>query len=436
MTFELSVVSNNDLGSDSMACGKANVGKCTIVYRKQQTPVIYYLQPPVVYYESFSEIWFDPKYTTQLITDLSSDEMPFINTKIGGSLMDFELDITAETTFTSYSRNKARGQVGELPISGAFNLTMQWETGQALVLTQEATHCSYDNSTCYQAKSVPVIFSTSANSGYKTGGMNLTVTGYGFASGEIEATVDGQECVVSGYQTYSFSCEVQPKSEVSVSNSSYVGSNGLRWKFINETTTPNWDTYDVYNFTESLALSMQNPFSYGDSHGSTYKGWFVAPATTNYRFYITCDENCKLSLGNTTGDAENTTVIAQNYGATGYRTWWNTNSVSARISEWVSLTQGEHYYMEAQHQARSGGDHFSAAVEIEHTAMVGHHHSMKEVQYVSAYGLQQYEVTRITVKNSDSGSYLLVFTNPNDLSSTRSLAISAKASADQLRAAV
>jgi hypothetical protein len=129
MTFELSVVSNNDLGSDSMACGKANVGKCTIVYRKQQTPVIYYLQPPVVYYESFSEIWFDPKYTTQLITDLSSDEMQFINTKIGGSLMDFELDVTAETTFTSYSRNKARGQVGELPISGAYNLTMQWETG-------------------------------------------------------------------------------------------------------------------------------------------------------------------------------------------------------------------------------------------------------------------------------------------------------------------
>jgi hypothetical protein len=60
---------------------------------------------------------------------------------------------------------------------------MQWETGKALVKTIEATHCSYDNSTCYQAKSVPVIFSTSSNFGYNTGGMNLTVTGYGFESG-------------------------------------------------------------------------------------------------------------------------------------------------------------------------------------------------------------------------------------------------------------
>jgi hypothetical protein len=50
--------------------------------------------------------------------------------------------------------------------------------------------------------------------------MNLTVTGYGFESGQIEATVDGQECVVSEYQQYSFSCEVIPKSEDSIINTS------------------------------------------------------------------------------------------------------------------------------------------------------------------------------------------------------------------------
>jgi len=88
------------------------------------------------------------------------------------------------------------GQVGELPAGASYNLSMQWETGKAAVQKVEATHCSYDNQTCFEARSVPVIFSTSANEGYKTGGMNLTVRGYGF-SGNISAKVDGQNCTVT-----------------------------------------------------------------------------------------------------------------------------------------------------------------------------------------------------------------------------------------------
>ena len=92
---------------------------------------------------------------------------------------------------------------------------------------------------------------------------------------------------------------------------------------------------------------MQNPYAHGTHHGSLYKGWFVAPATTNYRFYITCDDNCKLSLGNTTGDAENTTEIAKDYGTSNYRDWWEASRNQPRISEWVNLTEGEQYYIEA-----------------------------------------------------------------------------------------
>jgi hypothetical protein len=44
---------------------------------------------------------------------------------------------------------------------------------------------------CYHSKTVPVMHSISANTGYMTGGQNITVTGYGFDNGTIEATVDG-----------------------------------------------------------------------------------------------------------------------------------------------------------------------------------------------------------------------------------------------------
>jgi len=142
----------------------------------------------------------------------------FINTKVGGSLLDFEDNVSHETTYSSYYRNFARGQVGELPVGESYGISMQWETGQAHILGQESTHCSYDNQTCYQARSVPVIFETSSNTGYITGGQNLTVTGYGFDKGDISAKVDGQDCVVSSQSLYSFSCEVSTKSEVSVSD--------------------------------------------------------------------------------------------------------------------------------------------------------------------------------------------------------------------------
>ena len=60
------------------------------------------MMPRVMYFESYTEVWFDPKYTNELIQDLVFDEMMFINTKVGGSLLDFEEAVTHETTYSSY----------------------------------------------------------------------------------------------------------------------------------------------------------------------------------------------------------------------------------------------------------------------------------------------------------------------------------------------
>lgn len=173
----------------------------------------------------------------------------FINTKVGGSLLDFEFNVDNDSTYSSYYRNFARGKVGELPIGESYNITMQWETGQAFILKQESTHCSYDNQTCYQARAVPVIHETSSNIGYTSGGQNLTVTGYGFDKGDITAKVDGQDCAITSQSLYSFSCEVTPKQEISVSDSDYAGSHGIRRGFINETNWLNFDYLHTYNQT-------------------------------------------------------------------------------------------------------------------------------------------------------------------------------------------
>jgi len=74
----------------------------------------------------------------------------------------------------------------------------------------------------------------------------------------------------------------------------------------------------------------------------------------------------------------------ENIGSINHRDWWETSrSNYNRITEWLPLTEGEHYYIEAKHLEGSGGDHFSVAVEIEKSDAAGHHHTMKEVQYLS-----------------------------------------------------
>jgi len=132
MTFTLSVISNDELGEETLECSTAS--KCKIVFYRAYTPVLYYIAPPVVYYQSFTEFWFDPRGTANLIKDLENDEMPFINAKIGESNVDFEDLIDYDDTYSGYYRNKVRGQIGELPAGEIYNISMLWEVGGSNVI--------------------------------------------------------------------------------------------------------------------------------------------------------------------------------------------------------------------------------------------------------------------------------------------------------------
>jgi hypothetical protein len=191
MTFWISVVAKTEFPDDALLECTGNKNNCKFIMRRTYTPHIYYISPRVTYSDSFTTVYFNPKNTMSLIKDLDSDEFPFINAKVGGNLLDFEDNVASDTGYSAWYKNKALGQVGENTISKKSSLSMMWETGKATVSDQEAKFCNFDQSDCYLAKSVPVIFGASAHKGYKTGGQNITVTGYGFDSGTIEARVDG-----------------------------------------------------------------------------------------------------------------------------------------------------------------------------------------------------------------------------------------------------
>ena len=136
-------------------CGSAS--NCRLRFHRSYTPVLHYLNPPVVYNDMLVELNFDPKSTTSLIEDLASDEMPFINAKIAGSRLDFEDNVSFETHMSHWWENSVRGYVGDQPISHNQAIEMLWETGHAIKHLTRNMHCSYDESDCYEVRTVPAI---------------------------------------------------------------------------------------------------------------------------------------------------------------------------------------------------------------------------------------------------------------------------------------
>jgi hypothetical protein len=136
--------------------------------------------------------------------------------------------------------------VGDQPISTNHPVTMLWETGHAIKDPLTNGYCNYENTECYESKTVPVIYDMSSREGWLTGGQTVNVTGYGFDYGTIDATLDGEPCLVTGQGKEWFTCTAAPKEAVSETGVDVVGQHGLSWR---EFDMDNWsDAYHWRNF--------------------------------------------------------------------------------------------------------------------------------------------------------------------------------------------
>lgn len=127
-------------------------------------------------------------------------------------------------------------------------------------------------------------------------------------------------------------------------------------------------------------------WSYGTYFGNHLKGWFIPPATTRYRFYQSCDDNCRFYMGLNTTNPTDLTQLINAWHWSYPRDYFNTNNDN-QTSGWYNLTKGQPYYIEARHREGGGWDHMSVAVEVEqnatdHAIIDGHHQHMSEIQYV------------------------------------------------------
>lgn len=95
----------------------------------------------------------------------------------------------------------------------------------------------------------------------------------------------------------------------------------------------------------------------GKDYGERLRGWFIAPESGAYRFWIASDDQSELWLSRD-ASAENKRVIARVQGHTPRYGW---ETLNGQASVQISLEEGQRYYIEILHKQADIKDNLSVA---------------------------------------------------------------------------
>eukprot|EP00795_Rhopilema_esculentum_P005038 gene5038-148_t len=102
------------------------------------------------------------------------------------------------------------------------------------------------------------------------------------------------------------------------------------------------------------------PFDMEKDYGSKFKGYFVAPETGNYTFYMSCSKACELYTSRDE-DIKNKTKIIELDKATWHNQW---NKYKNQTSDQIFMIAGKYYYLEAVQKGEESSDSLSVGVRL------------------------------------------------------------------------
>ena len=83
-------------------------------------------------------------------------------------------------------------------------------------------------------------------------------------------------------------------------------------------------------------MDFETPYNTKDGNsGNIYAGLFRAPATANYKFYISCDDACQLFFNNNGKDEAGKKLIYTSDSYASYRNYFNV--LGRKTTQWISL---------------------------------------------------------------------------------------------------
>ena len=109
------------------------------------------------------------------------------------------------------------------------------------------------------------------------------------------------------------------------------------------------------------AKALELPRSFGDAYGTVMEGYLHPPASAEYTFFISSDDQSELWLS-TGPDPARAVKVASVPGYADKNQW---TKFDAQRSRPVALEEGRRYYFRVLHKEGTGGDHVSVAWRVE-----------------------------------------------------------------------
>jgi hypothetical protein len=381
---------------------------CVVNYNIAYTPQILRIFPSTVY--AGQDICFE------VFTDyaVDGDRGLYNRSTIGDFTFEFDTyDDTNQASVSTWNTYQICGTAGGGTAALDNELTIISGAGKYLV-TDWAK--SFDGTSEYTVRTMPLIEETSHSELYKAAGGIITIDGQGFSDtpSEISVTVDDVNCNVFEASSTKIKCSLDEKT-TDTTASHFVGGMTAKVEEYLGTSSAS----DISSLTPDQTLyytdidSRRNSDEDDNAMVRIIEYWFVPPMTGGYIFHAACDDNCIVELSTTDMDPSAATEII-NVALSGWRNFYDpSRNIS---SAEVTLEEGNHYYMKVTH-TESGGDDYATVGFTINDASTSYPNTDQGWKSLSINPNHDFEMFEVTIPRDDTVNFRLKFSN-DDLDCT------------------
>ncbi|NXO83750.1 PKHD1 protein, partial [Sitta europaea] len=232
----------------------------------------------------------------------------------------------------------------------------------------------------------PEIFSVFPAGGSLAGGTDLTVTG-DFFEEPVQVTAAGVPCKPTHVSPREIRCTTEPVGQGRRLGAPQPGNRGLLFEV--------WD--DASDLTEAgpgyrwqFVPNASSPVRFlsgaKKSFSSRLRGFFVAPQTNNYTFWIQADGQASLYLSLSQDPKQKVRIASLPSGNSEWSENWvkNWSELWQPKSPKFELAAGSRYYLEALHHAKTPSKGMRVGVQI--------HNTWLDPRVVTSYYTERHEI--------------------------------------------
>ena len=236
------------------------------------------------------------------------------------------------------------------------------------------------------------------------GGQTLVIKGFGLKGNTSVVKVDGVDCKVNLQLSTDTAlyCETGSKATPSITNKPQPGQPGIS-RSVNTTPVLN----DIVTTLETIPQGLVE----GKTH--TYEGWFKAPESGEYKFYVAADDSIILSLDSTNAfdPASPVTTTLVEVAKMNWNSGWREYNRPPALNEpqgkyqsdWITLDANKFYKLKAVHADGGGSYHFTASVEFKKADTGNHPLTTQAIQNVRIEHPNTPEQWTLTIQNPGVG---------------------------------